>query len=276
MQGLTDMHIHSYFSDGTMSPAEIVKEAKERGLSFISICDHNELEGSRQAAEICENEGLKFIPAVEIDSLNNDVDYHIIGYGVDLNDTDFIKFIIKNRELLDAISVKLIEKMSADFNCLSPQDFDGFTYDRSLGGWKCLHYLYERGIASSIKDALKFYDAYQCPYSIVDFPPVQTVCEQIHKAGGYAVLAHPGEVIKQGYTDAFRKELERLLPLGIDGIECYYPTHTKEITEECLRVCRGSDLIITAGSDCHGSFGKTSIGEIHIAVEQINLKGLII
>lgn len=270
-----DLHIHSYYSDGTMSPEDIVKEAAKRGVGLIAVCDHNILEGSRQAIEQCKREGIEVIPAVEIDTLSGGTDYHILGYGVNLDDPDFVGFIRHNRELLDDISVKLVEKMSADYEGISPPDYSDFTYDKRLGGWKCLHYLVSKGLAETLKDALVYYEQYECPFSIVDFPSIPEAANEIRKAGGYAVLAHPGVTIQYSSTEAFTAELEKLIDLGLDGVECYYPSHTEEITAEALKICRGRGLLITAGSDCHGAFGRTQIGEMNITADKLELRDLL-
>lgn len=273
--GFADLHIHSFYSDGTMSPEEIVREAKKRGVGLIAVCDHNILEGSRQAKELCEREGIAYIPAVEIDTLEGGIDYHILGYGADICDPDFSAFIRRNRGSLDEISVKLVEKMSADFQGVSLPDYGHFSYDKRLGGWKCLHYLKGKGLAETLKDALKFYEQYECPFSIVDFPSIAEAADEIHRAGGYAVLAHPGVTIPYSGVGDFAGELERLLGMGLDGAECYYPAHMEDITREALRVCRGLGLLITAGSDCHGAFGRTRIGEMKITIDRLELKDLI-
>lgn len=270
-----DLHIHSYYSDGTMSPEEIVMEAKRRGLGLIAVCDHNVLEGSIRARELCEREGIGYIPAVEIDSLYNGTDYHILGYGADLRDPGFAGFIRHNRELLDDISIKLIEKMSARFNGISLSDYEDYSYDKRLGGWKCLHYLKSKGLSETLKDSLKFYEQYECPFSIVDFPSVKEAADEVRKAGGYAVLAHPGVTIPYSDAQAFTAELGRILELGLDGVECYYPSHTEEVTAASLKACRERSLIITAGSDCHGAFGRAQIGEMEITADKLKLNGIV-
>lgn len=276
MTGFVDLHIHSYYSDGTMSPKEIAADAKRRGVGIAAVCDHNMLEGSREFGVLCKDMGLGFIPGVEIDSLDGGVVlHHILGLGVDLYYPPFVSFIKRNRVMLDDISVKLIGKMSAALPDISFSDYESFSYDRRLGGWKCLHYLVYKGLAESLQGGLEYYKEYGCPFSVVDFPSIQEVCAQVRSAGGLAVLAHPGETIKRFDKEAFESELERLISLELDGVECYYPTHSEEVTQLCLKLCRKKDLIVTSGSDCHGSFGHTHIGEMGVTADMLNLKGLI-
>ena len=92
-QTLVDLHIHSYYSDGTMSPEEILHEAKKNQVGIISLTDHDKLEGIINLMELCKNEEILCIPGVEFDSLFNDVNVHILGYGFDLFDEDFTRFV---------------------------------------------------------------------------------------------------------------------------------------------------------------------------------------
>jgi 3',5'-nucleoside bisphosphate phosphatase len=156
-------------------------------ISLIAVAGHNVLEGSRQLMKLCKAEGMGCIAAVEMDCLDNGADIHVLGYGVDLENKDFIAFIKRNREMLDRISAILIEKMSADYPSVSAAGYARFTYDSRGGG-----------------------------------------CKAIRGAGGRAVLAHPGEVIGTSDREAFERELKRLADMGLDGIECHYPSHTPE------------------------------------------------
>jgi len=118
-------------------------------------------------------------------------------------------------------------------------------------------------------DGFYFYRKYNHSYTCVDFPNIKTLCCWIHEAGGIAVLAHPGKVINTGDIENFKNSLLNLIKLGIDGIECYYPSHTKEVTSMCLSVCEQLGIIITSCSDCHGSFEETYIGQLYTNIEEV-------
>lgn len=269
--GYADLHIHSCYSDGTMTPWEIVSEAKARGVGMIAVADHNVLEGSRQAVEIGKAEGIACLPAVELDCLDGGTNFHVLAYGIDLDDPAFIGFVKRNRALLEEVSVRLIEKMGKRVEGVSLQDYHDFAYDIRLGGWKALHYFAAKGLTNSLKEGLRYYAEYQCPQSIVDFPGIAEACREVHTAGGVAVLAHPGELIP--FTDAvsFDSELKRLVSMGLDGVECYYPTHSEEITRICVLCCDELGLLKTMGSDCHGGFGRTVVGEMNVPIEKLRL-----
>jgi hypothetical protein len=269
-----DLHLHSYYSDGTMSPEEIVRTAVANQVGLLAITDHNMLTAAGELPELAKSYGLSFISGVELDSIDHGTDIHILGYGVDIGLESFVAFVKRNREILDDISIRLITDMERDYENISLEDFQAFSYDRRKGGWKALHYFMEKGLTTKLREGFTIYNRYGITNDSGDYPSAQEVLEQIHKAGGKAILAHPGVSIKETDLETFHHKLLRLLDMGFDGIECYYPTHSEEITNLCLSICRDRNLLITTGSDCHGSFGYSQIGELKISLEQLELGDL--
>ena len=265
-----DMHVHSFYSDGGMSPDEIVESACKNGVGVLAVADHDVIEGSLEIKEMCVKNKIKYIPAVEIDSIDRGVNFHILAYGFDTENKEFCDFITHTRFLLDESGFKLIEAMKADYSNISLQDYTDFTYDRRLGGWKMLHYLVEKGFAPSINEGSRFYSRYNITHEKSGYSPIGVIAYRIKKAGGYSVLAHPGELIDTADTGYFRQELKRIVSCGLDGVECYYPSNSEIITRICLDVCGENGLLITAGSDCHGVFGKTRVGEMNITKDKVS------
>ncbi|SKC81934.1 PHP domain-containing protein [Maledivibacter halophilus] len=268
---IADLHIHSFYSDGTMSPEEILIEASNKDVGLLAITDHDILDGSVELMKFYEKYDIKCISGVEIDVIDNGINYHILGYGVNLEDEEFCDFIKQNRILLEAVNIKLIEKMQHDYDCITLPDYLRFTYDKTKGGWKALHYFIEKGLTKSLFEGFMLYSKYEHSYNCVQFPSIKLACKYIHNAGGKAVLAHPGKVIKETNIDSFKNEVLRTVDLGIDGIECYYPSHIRDITNVCLEICEERNLLITCGSDCHGEFEDTEIGEMNIPIEKLKL-----
>lgn len=150
-----------------------------------------------------------------------------------------------------------------------------FSYDVRLGGWKALHYFVAKGLTTSLKEGIRYYPQYNISYDKSGYPSIGAISYRIKQAGGYAVLAHPGVLIDSSDIRAFSDELRRLINLGLDGVECFYPSHSAIITQACLEICNEKNLLITAGSDCHGIFGKTRVGEMNISLNNVVLKDLL-
>ncbi len=270
-----DLHIHSNYSDSSYSPENILDIALEKGLAVISITDHNVLDGSRALLSLCQNKNIRCISGIELDTLHNGINYHILGYGVNLSDPTFIKFSKDNNAMLEDVNIQLVKKLEKEYDCISLTEYINYQFTKEKGGWKLLYYLVSKGLSKDLTDGFKYYALYNHSYNCVNFPKISTTCSLIHQAGGKAILAHPGRVIKYGNIQEFEEEVYSLLPFGLDGIECYYPSHSTEITNKCLDICRKNNLLITAGSDCHGIFEATQIGEMEISLEQLNLGDLI-
>lgn len=94
--------------------------------------------------------------------------------------------------------------------------------------------------------------------------------KNIHLAGGKAILAHPGRVFKSLTANKLEETLNELFILGIDGVECYYPTHTEEQLNICLMACKENNKIITSGSECHGDFEESEIGEVNTSTKLLD------
>ena len=264
-----DLHIHSYYSDGTLSPQDIIEIALSKQIDIIAITDHNELNGSRELMRLNKPKGFTCIPGVELDAMYCNTNIHILAFNVDLYDNDFIQFVSHNAALLEQTNIELVKRLSEDYNEITLEEYKRFEYNRRKGGWKALHYFLYKGIATTLEDSFKLYFKYGS-YNKTEFPAVEDVIKHIHLAGGKAILAHPGRVFKSLTIEKLKETLDNLFILGIDGVECYYPSHTEDQLNICLNVCIDNNKIITSGSDCHGDFEKTEIGEMNTSIEVLN------
>lgn len=252
---LVDLHMHSYYSDGSLSPREVVELAKQKGLGYISITDHNTIEAHEEFEIACQELGMKYVLGVELDCVFGERSVHLLAYDFKVNE-EFATIIKKSRHQLDQMGVDLIKIMEKDYEHISSVDYEAYTYNRRLGGFKGIHYLYDRGLTETVMDGLKVYRDYGVFYRNYDFPTLEEVIKQIHICGGKAVLAHPGKYYRNSTMEEVVADFEKLVVSGIDGIECYYPIHSEELTTCCVNFCKEHDLMITVGCDCHGEMSK--------------------
>lgn len=105
-----DLHIHSYYSDGTMSPKNILAEGIEKKLKVLAITDHNMLHGSRELVDLCKNKDIDCISGVELDAVEDGINYHILGYGIELDNILLNERVGINNQKLEEVNIKLIEK----------------------------------------------------------------------------------------------------------------------------------------------------------------------
>ena len=277
---LTDLHMHSYYSDGTMSPRKIVEDAKKRNVQLIAITDHNVLDSYTELKEAAEEFGIKVIRGVEIDARFEDIVVHILAYNFEDNENLFNLIHKAKNELLET-SIELIKRMENDYENISSEDYEAYDYDKRKGGWKGIHYLFDRGITSELFEGVKYYGKYKCGHEYFDYPTVEEVVKAVHEANGYVVLAHPCNYYKNNTKEEVLEKLEKFKSIGIDGVECYYPANSEMMTETCVEFCKNNDMIITVGSDSHGEFGAVSkgieyyIGAVKKDSSELNLKDMI-
>lgn len=270
-----DLHVHSYFSDGTASPSKLLRMAEESGVGLLAVADHDTFSGSAELCSLAENSNVKCIPAAEITCTENKKQIHVLCYRPDFSNKSFMSFVADGRHKLDMMSVRLIEKMEKAGLDVSVDEFDKYEYNRSGGGWKALHYFVNKGITENLHDGTSFYDSFGCGYDTADFSSVKTAIEKIHSANGIAVIAHPGVSIPFNDPQLFASELKKYISYGADGIECFYPEHSDEITAICEKICDDSGLIKTCGSDYHGAFGSHPFACPQKRTDELRLCGII-
>jgi len=272
-----DLHIHSWFSDGTFSPQEIVKKALANNISLISVCDHNTIDAYGELETICNASGIGLMKGVEINAAMDGEEIHILAYGFDAENSALNNLLKYNRDVYDKSGKKLIKNISKNYHDVCPDEYAEYKRNPKNGGWDSLDYLFTKGIVSDFYSYVKMAQKYGTVENAKFLHPADVI-KIIHDAGGQAVLAHIGHIANG--TDACVQLAAQFLDMGIDGFECYYPAHSAEFSECIAGFCRKHDLIITAGGDEHGrfaAFGDHSefyIGAVKYTAEQLCLRGL--
>lgn len=272
-----DLHIHSTFSDSSRSPEEIVTLAKEREVSLISICDHGTIAAYDILPQLCKDNNIKYVLGVELSAIWNNEAIHMLAYGFD-KDNEQIKMLIDKQH--QAIECEyIVFNMIKDYPQMSLEDYRNFNYPKEKGGWKYLYYAVARGAAATYEDANQtIFGKYSAPNYLSDFDEcsLPEFCRLVKQANGVPVLAHPGYMYRQN-PDGFVSMLKAMKTCGIEGIECYYPSHTTDITNICIDFCKSNDMRITAGCDCHGDLDKSegfTVGALDVSLQQLDLKGI--
>ena len=272
-----DLHIHSNYSDSSRSPEEIVVAAKKNGVSLISVCDHATIDAYDRLSRACEADDIKCVLGVEFGfSWKND-NLHLLAYNFDRDNKAVKSLISKNYDGGECDWI--IYNMSLDYPQISLEDYRSFEYPKEKGGWKYIYYSVAKGIVKTYEEGQKtIYGKYSAPNHLFYYGEnLQDFCAIIKQANGVPVLAHPGDLY-EGNANGFVNILKGLKECGIEGVECYYPSHSKDFTNICVEFCKNNDLRITGGCDCHGDFDKSegfTIGAMDISLEMLDLKGIL-
>lgn len=262
-----DLHIHTTASDGTWDPDQVVKAVCSTGIKFFAISDHDSVANVAETKALAENKGLEFITGVELNSTKDGHNYHILGYGIDINNRQLLELCQHNQELLEQKDDDSIRNLIDRGWALSMNEFKEYTYDAHRGGWKALAYLQDKGLCGDVNDFFRRIFTEENDLDFPDFPAISEVVQVIHNAGGIALCAH---LASDFHGAGMQEYLPRLTCEALDGFECYHSGHSAENSRLLEHYCRRHKLYISGGSDCHGSFVKNR----HLGVPFIDTKML--
>jgi 3',5'-nucleoside bisphosphate phosphatase len=247
---LIELQSHSTVSDGQLAPAEVVAQAWEAGVSTLALTDHDAIAGVAEAAEAAKGLGIELVPAIEMSCVHEYAeDLHICGYWVDLE---------KIAPACERAQRERVNRAEEIIERLRKWGFE-LTLDdaiREAGDALSIGRPHIARAAGATGDLGPFFEEYLVPgakaFVARKWPTAEQAIELIREAGGVAVIAHP-------YWDIDDPaEVEDLIrSLGAEGVESYYPTHSKEQTAHLLKLCAELDLVPTASSDYHGPTHKT-------------------
>lgn len=252
MEKRVDLHVHTYYSDGTFSPEEVVKKAQDLGLAAISICDHDCTDGFRESLEVAPRYGIEIIPGVEVTSEKEGIEIHILGYFIDVKAESMIRLLENLRESRIKRIYKMVERLKEYNINIEPEAVFDLSQRGSVGRLHLATALYNKGAVSSIKEAFNKYIGDKAPCYVRRFnvSPEETI-DTILESGGVPVYAHPKVMGRDDFIPVFIKA-------GLRGIEAYHSDHNKSVSQHYLSLAQKYGLLVTGGSDCHGA-GKHKV-----------------
>lgn len=241
-----DLHIHTEYSDGTMTPEQVVEEAVKLNLSTIAITDHDGIDAIEMAQAICNRRGINLIPAVELSSYYNPSDIHILGYYIDIKNSALLQKLAELR----AERIERIKKITKKLNSLgvdvAPQEVYDIAGKGVPGRMHVADVLCRRGYCYDIQESFYKYLSDEGPAYVPKVVlSLRDAIELIISSGGIPVLSHPSFTKRDDL-------IPKMIDYGLQGIEVYYPTHQTNVRKRYLRLAKEHDLVITGGSDCHG------------------------
>lgn len=264
-----DLHIHTTASDGCWDPSDLITAVKEADIGLFAVTDHDSIENVEAAARLAKTENINFIKAVEFTTKTDNKICHILGYGIDPSNADIVKLCDDNTRRMKELNISQVKDLISQGIDATIDEFINFKFDKRRGGGTVMNFLIDKGYFKTFKEALAFV-ASHVKWDTTDYPSPKEAADVIIAAGGHPILAHPGsKLVSNGLSD---EELDKIVAMGIEGLECYTNYHTPELIQRFLDYCRENDLLITAGSDCHGPLLKERvIGQPFVTIDQLNL-----
>jgi len=241
-----DLHTHTTASDGLMSPQEVVRWASIKRLKAVGITDHDTVNGIAPAIEASEGYGVEVVPGIELSTIYEKEEIHILGYYIDYKAQWFMDILKKIQNSRFERAERIVDKLQNMGVDITLEQVKDIAEDGAIGRPHIARAMINKGYITNIKDAFRGYigkggPAYVDRYKLECAEAV----EIIRKLGGASVLAHPGLIKSKEY-------IGRILDLGIDGIEAYHSKHDDDTVRYALAVAKSRKLLITGGSDCHG------------------------
>lgn len=243
-----DLHTHTHYSDGYHTPEELIQKAKEAGLSYLAITDHDNVDAIDEAIEFGKEYSVEIIPGVEISAEHNGRETHILAYYFDHKNEELLDYLQNFRRERMKRAVKIVEKLNELDVPLKLDDvLSRVKGNASIGRPHIAIALAEGNFVNSYFDAFGKYIGDDKP-AYVKKPNIsgKDAIKLINRCGGLSFIAHPGKSLKNNNT------LFELIELGIDGIEVIHPSHNESDTEYFREISGQYFLLESGGSDFHG------------------------
>ncbi len=257
-----DLQSHSIQSDGELTPANVVQSAAAAGVELLALTDHDSVDGVQEAAAAAGGCGLRLVAATEISSVDDAApDLHVLGYLVDPDDAALGEQLSRSRAEREGRAQRMVDALgelgyAIDESVLRERSEQGKAIGRPhlaqavVGHPDNASRLEREGLTDPSAFLVAYLIEGRPAFQSRLGPSVADAIELIHGAGGVAVWAHPFWDVASP-ADVL-STLERFVALGLDGVEAFYVTHTREQTEILVDRCAELGLLTTGSSDFHG------------------------
>ncbi len=250
--GRVDLHMHSNASDGTENPAELIDHAEALGLEAVALTDHDTVSGLPEFLAAAKERKVEAVPGVEISTSISNREIHMVGLFVDHKDKTLVEFLEKIRVNRNTRNETILRKLNSLGYEINMEELQAEAGGDSIGRPHIAAILIRKGYFENNAEAFERCLRRGRPaYCRRELPSPEESIKRIHHAGGVAIWAHP--LYRNKYTRSHvRGVLKKLVPLGLDGIECFYTGFTTRQTDTIIELADQHGLLLSGGSDYHG------------------------
>ena len=247
---MLDLHIHTTASDGTATPEEVVRMAKKKGFSLISITDHDTMDGVKEALEAGKKYNVEVIPGVEI-SAGVDLEVHMLGYGMSPDHPIMIEMMEDMKRARIDRMVRMIENLRKMGIDITQEEVEALA-DGAIGRPHIARVMIAHGVVPDVRTAFREYIGLNAPaYAERRKMTSEQVIRNIREAGGVPVLAHGG--LLRISEVQMNQWIDNMVKAGLMGLECYHNAHTPAMERFLRNAAQKRGLLVTGGSDFHGT-----------------------
>jgi predicted metal-dependent phosphoesterase TrpH len=257
-----DLHLHSTWSDGTYTPAELVELACRCGLAAIALTDHDTSGGVASARQAAQRTGLEVIAGAEITTEYAQRELHLLAFFLDREHAGLSRALERIRQSRSDRFQTMLERLRARGVSIDEEGIRGAGGPDALGRRHLAELLVRQGRVSSIREAFTRYLSEPGEIVVPKWRlPVAEALELVRGAGGVAAWAHPP-------YDCTRESLAALRAQGLGAVEAEYPELSRSRTRQLRAWADELGLAVTGGSDCHGP-GKRSVGACTVSAADL-------
>ena len=264
--GGADLHLHTTLSDGSRTPEQLVAAALQAGLGAIAVTDHDTLAGVAPAVAAAAGTKLEVVRGVELSAQAGLQEIHVLGLFLPAEPAALAAELQLYRERRRARIYVICERLRAMGLDVRAEEVFAFAANEAPGRAHVARVLCNRGLVSAMGEAFDRYLGNDAPgYVPKERPAAADAVRLIHRAGGAAVMAHPGLTRRDDVIPG-------LVAAGLDGIEVYAPAHGPELVAHYTELARQHGLLASAGSDSHGDNKETCpLGCVRLGAEDLEL-----
>lgn len=257
--------MHTCFSDGTNSPAELLDIVRSKNLAAFSVTDHDTLEGFKEVSRLRTDDDPELLPGLEMSVTLEKGDCHLLGYGFDVENGPLAAALKRLQEARNKRAKVMVERLN---EMGIPITFDRVR--KAAGGTvigrpHVAEAMVAAGLVGSYNEAFVRYIGNGKPANVrkENFAPQEAI-DLVHEAGGVVIMAHP-------MIEGNIQFIELLAGMGMDGVEHYHPVHSASDVERLKEISRRLRLIGSGGSDYHGREGRSSsVGSQNVPIKYLD------
>lgn len=263
---IIDLHTHSTESDGTLTPENLMRQAKDAGLTAIALTDHDTISGIEKAQPIANELGIELVPGIELSTDYNGKEIHILGYYINTKQPEFTKKLQEFVDCRDNRNEKMAVLLQQEGFNITMEALYRENPDSVITRAHFSRYLVEHGMVKDRETVFRKYlgDSCRCYVPREKITPFEAI-RLIQTGEGLAFFAHP--VLCHMNHDKLRFFLRDLKDAGLTGIEAIYSMNEPGDEKNLLKFAKEFDLLVSGGSDFHG----TNKPHIHLGSGRGNL-----
>ncbi|ALE52112.1 hypothetical protein SP60_01970 [Candidatus Thioglobus autotrophicus] len=248
---IIDLHNHSYYSDGVLSPSEVVCLAKKEGCDVFALTDHDTTDGLMEAQQQADESDLKLIHGVEISAMWSNMTVHIVGLGVDINNETLQMGLKQHQDFRQARAEKMARGLGGAGVFGAMEKTQAIAKKGMITRTHFAQMLVKEGVCKDMKSVFKRFLTGKKPGGVGGkWAEFDEVISWIHAAGGQAVLAHP---LRYRMTNTkVKRLLSHLSAAGLDGVEVVTGSSSGDEITLVSQWAKEFELLSSIGSDYHG------------------------